>query len=351
MKNLLKMVSIIGFTVIAQTAYSAAVTDTFETGDTLTAAQLNNIKSAVNDNDTRISDIVLTPGPAGADSTVAGPAGPVGADSTVAGPAGPAGADSTVAGPAGPAGADSTVAGPAGPAGADSTVAGPAGPAGLGAVVFSSAPTVNDDMNNSYSVGTVWVDTSTNRLYILEDSTANAAVWTIAAAPSIKYTLGDIGPAGGFVFYVTGDGLHGLEAAPEDIDISSPWGCAGVELTGMNETGIGSGAYNTSQRDLCSDAGTAAKAAAAYEFNGYTDWFLPSKGEMNLMWENLADTDNNDTNSGVGDAGNPGGFANSSYWSSSQSGTTAWYQFFFNGSQGDGFTRTNNLRVRAVRDF
>jgi hypothetical protein len=316
MKNLLKVVSIIGLTVITQTAYSAKVTDTFATGDTLTAEKLNNIKAAVNDNDTRISDIALTPGPAGAAGTN-GAAGAVGG------------------------------IGDTGAAGG----VGAAGPAGLGAVVFSSAPTVNDDMNNSYSVGTVWVDTSTNRLYILEDSTANAAVWTIAAAPSIKYTLGDIGPAGGFVFYVTGDGLHGLEAAPEDIDISSPWGCAGVELTGMNETGIGSGAYNTSQRDLCSDAGTAAKAAAAYEFNGYTDWFLPSKGEMNLMWENLADTDNNDTNSGVGDAGNPGGFANSSYWSSSQSGTTAWYQFFFNGSQGDGFTRTNNLRVRAVRDF
>jgi hypothetical protein len=57
MKNLLKIVSIIGLTVITQTAYSAAVTDTFTTGDTLTAAKINNIKSAVNDNDTRIDSI------------------------------------------------------------------------------------------------------------------------------------------------------------------------------------------------------------------------------------------------------------------------------------------------------
>ncbi len=70
MKNLLKIVSIIGLTVITQPAYSAAVTDTFATGDTLTAAQLNNIKSAVNDNDTRISDIVLTPGPVGVTGAV-----------------------------------------------------------------------------------------------------------------------------------------------------------------------------------------------------------------------------------------------------------------------------------------
>ncbi len=217
MKNLFKIASIIGLTVITQTAYSGEVTATFTTGDILTAEKLKNIKSAVNDNDTRISDIVLTPGPAGADSTVAGPAGP----------------------------------------------------AGLGAVVFSSAPTVNDDMNNPYSVGTVWVDKSTNRLYILEDDTANAAVWTIAAAPAVTYALGDTGPAGGFVFYITGDGLHGLEAAPEDIGGNATatsavaWGCDGTLLSGMNELGVGSGAHNTSQRDLCSDASTAAKAAAA----------------------------------------------------------------------------------------
>jgi hypothetical protein len=43
MKNLLESVSIIGLTVIIQTAYSAEVTDT------LTAEKLNNIKSAEND--------------------------------------------------------------------------------------------------------------------------------------------------------------------------------------------------------------------------------------------------------------------------------------------------------------
>ena len=99
MKNLLKIVSIIGLTVITQTAYSAEVKDTFDPGDRLTAAKINNIKNAVNDNDTRISDILLTPGPAGAKGTN-------------------------------------------GKDGADSTVAVPKGDTGLGAVVFSSAPTV-----------------------------------------------------------------------------------------------------------------------------------------------------------------------------------------------------------------
>jgi hypothetical protein len=57
MKNLLEIASIIGLTVITQIAYSAEVTDTFTTGDTLTAEKLNSIKSAVNDNDTRIDGI------------------------------------------------------------------------------------------------------------------------------------------------------------------------------------------------------------------------------------------------------------------------------------------------------
>ena len=31
-----------------------------------------------------------------------------------------------------------------------------------------------------------------------------------------NYAIGDTGPASGIVLYVTGGGLHGLEAAPED---------------------------------------------------------------------------------------------------------------------------------------
>ena len=41
---------------------------------------------------------------------------------------------------------------------------------------------------------------------------------------SVTYEIGDTGPAGGIVFYVTDGGLHGLEAAPEDQD-RGEWGC------------------------------------------------------------------------------------------------------------------------------
>jgi hypothetical protein len=292
MKNLLKIASIIGLTVITQTAYSAAVTDTFETGDTLTAAQLNNIKAAVNDNDTRISDIAQTPGP----------------------------------------------------------------------VVVNRAPTTDDDVNASYSVGTVWIDTSTTTLYVLEDNTANAAVWTIAAAPAVTYALGDTGPAGGFVFYITADGLHGLEAAPSDQDTGTGirWYNDSYTDTSAIGDGVGAGAMNT-MLIIANQGADSTTYAAGIADNlvikhlnvDYGDWYLPSKYELNLMWKNLADP-NEDGRGAALDGDSVGGFASvgPGYWSSSQSNFNyAWFQYFANGNQFGNFDIYDTLRVRAVRAF
>lgn len=40
-----------------------------------------------------------------------------------------------------------------------------------------TAPTVNDDTGDGYSVGTLWMDTANDRLYIAIDVSAGAAVW------------------------------------------------------------------------------------------------------------------------------------------------------------------------------
>jgi uncharacterized membrane protein YeaQ/YmgE (transglycosylase-associated protein family) len=292
MKNLLKIVSIIGLSVITQTAYSAEVTDTFTTGDTLTAAKINNIKSAVNDNDTRISNIVLTPGPAGADSTVAGPTGPAGAAGTVGG-IGNTGAKG-----------DTGAAGAQGATGANSTVAGPTGPAGLGVVVSSSAPTVNDDMNSPYSVGTVWIDTSAAKPYILVDNSANHAVWAfVLAGSATRYAIGDAGPAGGIVFHVTDGGLHGLEAATVDQE-RAEWGCVGTIISGAIGTVVGTGEQNTADIIAGCPGTIAASVAAAYG----PGWYLPSKEELILLLSQSTDFY----------GGVLGGFASQGYWSSSQ---------------------------------
>lgn len=57
MKCYIKIVSLIGLLTISQLVYPAPITDTYITGDTLTAGTLDNIKSAVNDNDARITAI------------------------------------------------------------------------------------------------------------------------------------------------------------------------------------------------------------------------------------------------------------------------------------------------------
>ena len=55
MKYFIRNVVIIGLFSISQLAYPGSITDIYNTGDTLTATTLDNIKSAVNDNDSNIS--------------------------------------------------------------------------------------------------------------------------------------------------------------------------------------------------------------------------------------------------------------------------------------------------------
>ena len=152
----------------------------------------------------------------------------------------------------------------------------------------------------------------------------------------ITYAIGETGPAGGIVFHVTDGGLHGLEAAPGDQG-NAKWGCFGTNLTGADGTAVGIGAQNTADILVgCTETGIAAKLADDFDLNGVTDWFLPSKDELNLLFDQK---------------GVVGGFANDIYWSSSEVGSfSAWDQFFTNGDQNiDG--KDNTLRVRAVRAF
>ena len=57
MNTLISIISGIVLTVFQCSAIAGTVSDTFSTGDTLTADHLNNIKDAVNDNDIRITNI------------------------------------------------------------------------------------------------------------------------------------------------------------------------------------------------------------------------------------------------------------------------------------------------------
>ncbi|MCX7085289.1 MAG: hypothetical protein NTY69_07080 [Methylococcales bacterium] len=143
--------------------------------------------------------------------------------------------------------------------------------------------------------------------------------WVLYYCPGTSpYTIGETGPAGGKVFYVTDGGLHGLEVAPADVNNGAyvAWGCYGTSIAGAQGTAIGTGAANTAAIvNGCSEANTVAKIVDAYVLNGYSDWYLPSKDELNLLYTQR---------SVVG-----GFYAFSAYWSSSEFDSGgAWLQGF-----------------------
>ena len=166
--------------------------------------------------------------------------------------------------------------------------------------------------------------------------------------PLLTYTVGDTGPAGGLIFYDKGsysDGWRYLEAAPASTEWKNkPWGSFDAAFIGETEMEIGTGQSNTTTivtwLNSHSETGKAAQLCDALVYGGYSDWFLPSKDELNLMYVNLKVY-------GVG------GFVDNYYWSSSNQGpfSNAWAQDFGNGAQDYYGEGGNYLRVRAVRAF
>ena len=170
--------------------------------------------------------------------------------------------------------------------------------------------------------------------------TLNLSVAEAAGAQG-AFHIGDNGPAGGKVFYVSDAGLHGLEAAPEDQSTGEAWGCYDhsnyISVPGARGVVVGTGAANTAAIvAACAETNVAAKIADAYVLNGYTDWHLPSKDELNLLFQQRAVV---------------GGFSDIGYWSSTEySSNDAWIQTFFHGRQGGNY-KNYILPVRAVRVF
>lgn len=167
---------------------------------------------------------------------------------------------------------------------------------------------------------------------------------------AIPYAIGAAGPAGGIVFYDKtsySDGWRYMEAAPIDIDVSGDylhvWGGRGTRVGGTG-TAIGAGAGNTAaivsaygaSEPYTNTGKYAARLSEQFEFGGYDDWFLPSRDELNEMYQKKSEI---------------GYFGSYYYWSSSEgSSLVAWHQYFSNGYQIYS-TKTFTIRVRAIRAF
>ena len=150
---------------------------------------------------------------------------------------------------------------------------------------------------------------------------------------------------GGVVFYLDGSG-GGLVCAVSDQSPGTIWGCYGTPISGADGTAIGTGAQNTIDIEAgCTTVGIAADICANLSLNGYTDWFLPSKDELNEMYINKAAIDATALENG-GTA-----FPSFYYWSSTEyDNLMARRQIFGSGNQDEGY-KNFGYSVRAVRAF
>jgi len=135
--------------------------------------------------------------------------------------------------------------------------------------------------------------------------------------PSLK--IGDK-YAGGFIFYIDENGQYGLVAAPFDQSENIQWYNGRFMQIGAVATAIGTGNANTKKIvDSQGSGNYAAKLCADLILDGYSDWFLPSKDELNLMWKNLYKNQ-------------LAGFSDEYYWSSTEASKLdeVWVKKFYN---------------------
>jgi hypothetical protein len=228
----------------------------------------------------------------------------------------------------------------------------------------SSATTVNSTYTDVTGVtkaagscfrGGVWTTSTTsdlevsNRVWAAKNDTTRNNVYCgrgVRIAPVFTPVIGQT-YGGGIIFYVDGTGQHGLIAAVSDQSSGILWITGGLTQTTVNgntSTAIGTGQANTNfMMAQTGYTGGAAKVCDDYTNTEtgtgvYSDWYLPSKDELNLLYlQNAA----------------VGGFVtDNDYWSSSEDDQwNAWVQFLTGTLRQAGNNKSATNPVRAVRSF
>ncbi len=113
------------------------------------------------------------------------------------------------------------------------------------------------------------------------------------------------------MLYVNSTGTHGLIATTQDQSIANTWYDAQDVVTVVTNHDI--------------------------EGQAFTDWRLPTKNELNILYEQRLVV---------------GNLANDYYWASTSSDSSngAWVQSFSSGYQNI-FSKNHAVRVRAIRAF
>lgn len=152
---------------------------------------------------------------------------------------------------------------------------------------------------------------------------------------------------GGIIFYIDDSGQHGLVYAQGDLTPTKiTWFDGPIEKAGAFDTGIYDGKRNTEKLvKKFGDGNYPAKLCDDFEFEGFSDWYLPSQEELDLLWEFTAI---NRSNSSIV---KHRGFTDDYYWSSTEiNGEDVYYRSFFNKGQYTLIGR-NRAKVRPIRKF
>ncbi|NBC28459.1 MAG: DUF1566 domain-containing protein [Spirochaetes bacterium] len=170
-----------------------------------------------------------------------------------------------------------------------------------------------------------------------------------SSTADVDYLIAQSGPGDGFVFYDKGsysDGWRYMEAAPtytdENFGYFNDWGSNPVPVY---DTAVGTGEDNTDT--LAQHEGWNGNYAATLCYDlgagGYSDWFLPSRDELQLIGDNLH-------------AKGYGEMWDYYYWSSSlesEAQEEAWYVYFYSDGASAAGDKTidTGYRVRCARQF
>jgi hypothetical protein len=212
--------------------------------------------------------------------------------------------------------------------------------------------------NIDWSTGTYYLKTETDpnggSSYTITGTSQLLSVpYALFAKRAGEHYIGEL-YGGGVVFYVDQTGSHGLICSMIDLSASQVWSNVESTLIGVNAQSdwnglsnsnaiVGQNGHTTSAAKLCLDY-----TNTNYDTGVYSDWYLPSRSEINLLSKSSyqinksIESDGNNTTTVI---------SNFEYWTSTEEDAfiSSMYMIYFDAAQA--LPKNNTLYVRAVRTF